>query len=380
MKILFVLENYLPHIGGVEIVFKNLSEGLVKLGHEVSIVTHRIKGTKRFEIIRGVKIHRVDCFNSRYWFTFLSIPTIINLVKEFDIIHTTSFNGAPPAWLVSKITRKKCMITIHEVWINKWDKLTKMGWINCKIHNILEQFIYLLNFDRYVCVSKSTQHQLICHGISKDKTSVIYNGVDYEHWKPENYNGKQIREELKLENNFVYLFSGRPGISKGLEYLIKAVNSISERIPNSKLLAIVSNDKTYEKRYKYIISLIKKLKLDDKVILLNPVSYKNLPSYLKAADCVVVPSLAEGFGFAVAEACVMDIPVVASNTTSIPEVISGKYILVKPKSTKELVEGIIKVFNHEFKITPLKKFKIDENITNYLREYQKLFKKNAGEN
>ena len=41
MKVLFVLENYIPHIGGVEIVFKNLSGGLVKVGHDVSIVTHR---------------------------------------------------------------------------------------------------------------------------------------------------------------------------------------------------------------------------------------------------------------------------------------------------------------------------------------------------
>ena len=47
MKILFVLENYIPHIGGVEVVFKNLAEGLVKLGHDVFLITHRLKGTKK---------------------------------------------------------------------------------------------------------------------------------------------------------------------------------------------------------------------------------------------------------------------------------------------------------------------------------------------
>jgi len=372
MRILFVLENYLPHIGGVEIVFKNLAEGLIKLGHEVSIVTHRIRGTKKFEVINDVKIYRVDCLNSRYWFTFLSIPTILRLIKDFDLIHTTSFNGAPPAWFVSKLTRKRCIITIHEVWINKWNALTEMSWINCKVHNLLERLIYLLNFDRYICVSKSTQKQLICKGISKGKTSVIYNGVDYELWDLEKHDGNKIREKLNLNNSFVYFFSGRPGISKGLEYLIKAVSSVSKQIPNSKLLAIVSKDQAYEKRYRYIIGLIKKLRLKDKIVLLNPVSYKDLPAYLKAADCVVVPSLAEGFGFAVAEACAMGIPVVASNTTSIPEVISGKYILVKPKSTKELVEGITKAFHHQFKRMPLKKFKMDENVNNYLKEYQRL--------
>ena len=49
MRILFVLENYLPHIGGVEILFKNLSESLVKKGHEVDLVTHRLKGTKKMK-------------------------------------------------------------------------------------------------------------------------------------------------------------------------------------------------------------------------------------------------------------------------------------------------------------------------------------------
>ena len=86
MKILFVLENYLPHIGGVEIVFKNLSEGLVSRGHNVSIVTHRLKGTKRFEIIKGVKIHRINCFHSRYWFTFLSIPLVLKLARKSEVI------------------------------------------------------------------------------------------------------------------------------------------------------------------------------------------------------------------------------------------------------------------------------------------------------
>ena len=54
MRILFVLENYIPHVGGAEIVLKNLAEGLANKGHEVNVVTHKIKGTKEFEIINTV--------------------------------------------------------------------------------------------------------------------------------------------------------------------------------------------------------------------------------------------------------------------------------------------------------------------------------------
>ena len=372
MRVLFVLENYIPHIGGVEIVFKNLSEGLAKLGHDVSIVTHRLKGTKKYEVNNGVKIYRVNCFHSRYWFTFLSIPMVLNLANKSDLIHTTTFNGAFPAWFVSKLSGKKCIITIHEVWVGKWDKLTEIGGFNAKIYDFLERFIYLLNFDKYICVSKSTQKQLLDIGINKNKTNFIYNGVDYNHWNPKRVDGKKVRKKLGLERKFVYFFSGRPGISKGLEYLIKAVPFITKKIAGAKLLAIVSKDKAYEKRYRYIVNLIKRLGVQDEIILLDPVSYKELPKYIKASDCIIVPSLSEGFGFAAAEACAMGKPIVVSNTTSLPEVVSGKFVFVKPRSVKDIVRGIDKIINNKSMKSKLKKFGIKDNIKNYLKIYRKL--------
>lgn len=374
MNVLFVLENYLPHVGGVEIVFKNLSEGLAKLGHDASIVTHRLKGTKKFEKINGVNVYRVNCFHSRYWFTFLSIPKVMKLASKADIIHTTSFNGAFPAWLVSKIKKRKCIITVHEVWIGKWKKLAEMNFINAFIHDILERLIYILNFDKYACVSKSTQNDILKIGIAKSKSKIVYNGVDYNHWNPAKYNGDKIRKKLGLKNEFVYLFTGRPGVSKGLEYLIKAVPKISDNknIPNSKLLAVVSKDRAYRKGYSLILKLIKKLGIEDKVIIRDPVPYNELPAYVKAADCVVVPSLTEGFGFTAAEACAMKKPVVASDTTSLPEVVSGKYILVKPGDPEELAKGIIAASNGRLKTKKLILFKKEENIYNYIRLYKEL--------
>ena len=127
MNLLFVLENYLPHLGGVEVVFKNLCEGLVKKGHKVTILTHRLKNTKKFEIIGGVKIHRVRSFQSRKVFTFTAIPQAIELARKADVIHTTTFNGAPPGWLAGFIRRKPVIIHVHEVWISMWNKVTNMS-------------------------------------------------------------------------------------------------------------------------------------------------------------------------------------------------------------------------------------------------------------
>lgn len=375
LKILFVLENYIPHIGGVEIVFKELGEGLVKLGHEVNIVTHQLKGTKRFEVINGVNVHRIPCFQSRYLFTYLSIPKVLKLAKKADIIHTTTFNGAFPAWVASKLLKKPSIITIHEVWIGKWGKVTEMNFLSCIIHDFLERLIYMLDFDNYVCVSNSTKKQLL--GIKKcaNKAKVVYDAVDYEFFNPRLYNGSKIRKKLGLKGEFVYMFYGRPGISKGLEFLIKAVPLVAQKIPNSKLLAVVSKDKAYLKRRGYILKLIKELGISNKIILLEPVQRKELPNYIMASNCVVVPSLTEGFGFTAAESCALGKPVVASNTTSLPEVVSGKFVLVEPANPSEIAHGVELVYRNKANSTKKKTFTLKENIKGYLKIYEGLMRK-----
>jgi len=371
LKLLFVLENYIPHIGGVEVVFKNLMEGLVEKGHKVVVVTHRLKGTKKFEVINGVKVHRVDCFNSRYWFTFLSIPLVLKIAKEADIIHTTLYNAALPAKIGAFLLRKPSVIMIPEVLGEHW-KNFEIGALSKKIYWLLEKIILKLNFTKYIAISKSTARRM--KGISKKKTEVVYCGVDYNFFNLKKYDGRKIRKKYGLGKNFVYFFFGRPGISKGLEYLIKAVPEISKRIPNAKLLAIVSRDLAYDKRYNYIKKLIKKIGIEDKVILVDPVARKELPNYIKAADCVVVPSLTEGFGFCAAEACAMGKPVVASNTTSLPEVVSGKYVLVKPKNSEAIAIGVEMVKKGKTAKSKLKKFLLKDNIKKHIQIYEGLLK------
>jgi len=373
MNILFVLENYYPHIGGVEVVFKNLAEGLAKKGHDISVITHQIKGTKRYEKINNVKIHRIPCFYSRYWYSFLSIPLTIKLAKKSDIIHTTTYNGAVPARLASKITNKPAIITVHELLGKNWEKFGGMTLLAAKIHEFLENLIMKLNFEHFVSVSNSTQKQVL-KKIKKSKSSVVYNGVDYDFFNPKKYDGTKIRKKLNLEKKFIYMFYGRPGISKGLEYLIKAVPKISKSIPDSKLLAIVSKDKAYKKRYDLMLNLIKKHNIEKNIIMHDPIAFKEVPNYLKATDCIVVPSLSEGFGFTAAESCAMGKPVIASNTTSLPEVVSGKFILVKPKDPEAIAEAVKKIYKGNIKETKKKIFRWIDSINGYIEIYKKIKK------
>ena len=245
--------------------------------------------------------------------------------------------------------------------------------LNAKIHQFLEKLVIGLKFDKFVSVSKSTEKTVLASGVSKEKSVVVYNGVDYDFFNPKKYNGLKIRKKLGLNKKFIYLFYGRPGISKGLEFLIKAVPTISKNIKDSMLIAIVSKDSSYKKQYSRIMNLIKKLGISDKVLVLDPVSRRELPNYIKASDCVVVPSLTEGFGFTTAEACAMEKPVIASDTTSLPEVISGKYVLVKPESAEAIAKGVKRVYKKETIKNNLKRFELKKNIQNYLKVYEGLY-------
>ncbi|MBI2133591.1 glycosyltransferase family 4 protein [Candidatus Woesearchaeota archaeon] len=368
MKILFILDNYYPFKGGAETLFRNLAEGLVKKGNSVTVLTRKIKGARETEELNGVKVFRIGAIN-RYFYTFIAIPKAIELAKEADIIHTTTFNSAFPAWIAARIRKRPSVITIHEVWLGKWKEYTEMSRVNSAIHDLLETPIYKLGFDANICVSESTKKQLLksCNWKKGEKTEVIYNGVDYAHFNPKRHNGEQVRKKLGLEKNFVCLTYGRAAPSKGMEYAARSIPLI--KIPNLKFVFIIAKD--YSKKYKQLIDIIKRTD-SSKTLSLEPVPYSELPEYIATADCVVVPSISEGFGYAAAEASAMGKPVVASNTTSLPEVVSGKFVLAEPKNPRSIAEAIERVYNKKYSQSRLRKFTIEENVRRHVDLYSRL--------
>src|SRR6266699_1149622 len=95
MKILIVTHDFEPHIGGIEIVASNQAKELVKQGHEVTIVTSKLKREKAVEQVEGNRIVRVPAwnlleekFNVPYpIFSLRLVSTMIREIKRADIIH-----------------------------------------------------------------------------------------------------------------------------------------------------------------------------------------------------------------------------------------------------------------------------------------------------
>lgn len=86
-----------------------------------------------------------------------------------------------------------------------------------------------------------------------------------------------------------------------------------------------------------------RLKVADRVVFPGFVAPEDLPSLYNAADLFVFPSLYEGFGLPPLEAMACGVPVIAANTSSLPEVVGEAARLVDPLFPEALAEAMGKV-------------------------------------
>ena len=382
-RILFCLDYYPPHLGGAEVLFRNLAEGLARANWEVEVITQRVEGSVAEEVKNGVHIRRINTFGTRYLFPLFCLPALWKASKNADILHCTTFASTLPSLLVSHNRflqddmapmpfRLPLVLTVHEVWVGKWKLFSDASWLTNVVNNLIERFIYCFDYQNYITVSHATEKALQALGKPADRITTIYNGIDYSHWKRDDEAREKLRKELGLQESFLFFFSGRPGRSKGLPTLLRAFAEVSKQQPQARLLALLSNNKAVAKGYQEALQLIKELDIQDKVIVHTPVSYAELPRYVMCADTVVVPSLSEGFGFAAAEACALERPVIATDNASLPEVVSGKVLLVPPRDVAALAEAMHKALVGEFTEIPRREFSNEANITAHIRLYNTL--------
>jgi len=371
MKILFILDLYKPHIGWVEVLFDNVINWLIESGNQVIVLTSRFDSSlpEYEKISENLEIYRV--WSSRYDFMFFSIFKWIRLAKDCDLIHTTTYNAAIPAWFIGKISWKKVVLTVHEIFWKLWYHFMWAKWFFFKL---FESFIFCFNFDKYICVSNYTKNNLrIYSGIEDKKLITIYNWIDYKVWDKNSVKQEEIdeiRKKYSLENNYVWLFFGRPWISKWLRYYIKAIPEIVKNIPNFKAFLIVAQSKNNPATHE--LELIKKLNIEKNIVLINAVEYSEIKKYILSCDFVIIPSLAEWFGFAAAETCALWQNLIVTNIASLPEVVGGKVNFIEPSNSQDIIEAVLKFKSWTFESISEKRFEWSENIKKTLEVYREV--------
>jgi glycosyltransferase involved in cell wall biosynthesis len=297
---------------------------------------------------------------------------MLRLARDADLIHTTTFAAALPAWLAAKRRRKPLVLTVHEVWIGQWRNVADASWLSNTAHELMERLIYLPNYQNYVAVSQATATALQKIGVVADKITTIHNGLDYSFWNPKRYDGNLLRTQMQLQDHYLFLFTGRPGRSKGLPILLQALAKIVDQHPHATLVALLSHAPACQAGLRQAQQLITDLRLQAHVRIIPSVPKDDLPNWVAMADCVVVPSLSEGFGFAAAEASAMHKPVIATNNASLPEVVSGAHLLIPPNDVEALANALQQALQQDFIQTPPRQFLLADNLQNHLNLYERL--------
>jgi len=189
---------------------------------------------------------------------------------------------------------------------------------------------------KFIAISEFVKIQLIAAGVNEGLISVRYLGVDTERFKPDPLAGKAWREKFNLRPTDVILSSVsylRP--FKNPDILVRACQELKSRDVNFRLFVAGDGDMLPDLK-----SLSKELGVDDHIHWLgNVADPRNL---LQASDIFLLASTGEAFGLVLAEAMACGVPIVGSDSGSVPEVIeprkSGQ--LFTPRMHTELAEAV----------------------------------------
>jgi len=362
-------------VGGGETLFRELAVALVARGWQVTVLTLRDPGTDREEILDGVRIVRVTTlpFARRYWFILFSLFPALRLAATADIVHAGGYASAWAGWLAGWWRRRPRVLTVHEVFGDQWlglgDVHSLLGWF----FRIYEWLALRLPFDRYLCVSRFTRDRLLRFTpVPASRTDVVYCAVDYRFWDSSLHRPRTLKTDLGLAaSTFVYMYFGRPGVSKGVGFLVEAASLVRDRLPDSHLVLLLSPDPA--RGYRRLLQSIGALGLEHYVTVLDPVPRDELPSFLLGSDCVVVPSLSEGFGYSAVEAATLGCRVVVTRGHAVEEVLGEFATFVAPRDPKGLADALVAIARNRIEIAPFPaRYTIGRHVAGTLAVYHRL--------
>ena len=171
--------------------------------------------------------------------------------------------------------------------------------------------------DELIVLNNELSIDAINMGIHKEKTHVIPNGIDFEQFNPD-VEDNGLKKELFIKNDEkVLLFVGRLSLVKRIDILIDVTEKLSR--DGFKIKTIIVGDGEYKDYYKQLVKSL------DNIIFINSVPNSDVPKFFGIADIFVLPSLSEGLPNVLLEASASGIPIVATKTGGIPDiVIHGK--------------------------------------------------------
>lgn len=270
----------------------------------------------------------------------LGRPAIDFLLADADVYHSLHVQVPP--------TRKmKTVLTVHDC---RYAALPELYHPRAVEKYRRQMKVSLDRADMVNTVSEFTRRELLHYfSFPENRTRVIYNGFDGGQTAADGAaETKAFVEQKRLPGDYLF-FVGSLDPRKNLKRLIEAVAICRQEtrdFPDLVIAGVSAEDWAAGA----VSKAARQPGVFDHVHLCGTVDRKILTGLTRGACALCYPSLYEGFGFPPLEAMSLDVPVLAGNRSSIPEISGPAACLVDPASVDDIARGLTRiVFDSEYR-------------------------------
>ncbi len=315
--------------GPWELVASNITEGLVKRGHDVTLFATKDSITKAKHHAICPKGYEEDkSINADVW-KLLHISEVFERADEFDIIHN---NFDFPALTYSKLVKTPVVTTIH-------------GFSSPDIYPVYEKYN---DNTHYVSISDSDRYEKLNY------VATVHNGINVDEFRYNPIGG----------DNLVFL--GRICYEKGTYEAIKIAQKSNKKL----IIAGIIQEKNYykEKIEPYID--------DDQIKFIGPVGPTDKDELLGNALALLHPVMRpERFGLVMPEAMACGTPVIGFDLGSIKEVIENNktgFVVNNVKEAVACIKKIGKINRMDCRKRVETHFNVEKMVEDYVKVYNKI--------
>lgn len=292
-------------------------------------------------------------FPMNYSLDLMPLPDIVFYCKKnkIDLIHAHGIRADLLGRLAAKFSHIPCISTVHSLWQSDYSSSWKgkIAWYTEKLTMSLSAGLIAVSQSLH----DSLQPLLTKKQLKKIPQATIFNGCPVIDFGDKTAMRREFREKWQIpENALVVGTIGRLHPVKGHIDLFRALELLEKDYSNLHFLLI--GDGT-------LFDDLKGLLGTSSLSYTMPGYLSNAWQALPAMDLFVLPSVHEGMGLVLLEAIQAGIPIVATHTGGIPELLSNDIdaLLVPPNNPYELADACRRLLNNP---------QLAENLVNKARE------------
>lgn len=271
---------------------------------------------------------------ARIWHrTGLPLP-VETFVGGVDLFHATDFTLPPTLF------HTKTIVTVHDMsYVRVPDAASPK--LKAYLDSVVPRSAHRAS--HVIADSQATKNDLMeFYDLPDDKISVLLSGIDSRYQKIRESSLLMTMRRIYNIPQQPYLFTiGTIQPRKNYSRVIRALKILRDR--GSDLHLVIAGGKGWLEDEMY--KTIAETGLQDVVHLIGFADDEHIASLYSAAECVVFPSLYEGFGFPVLESMACGTPVVTSNVSSLPEVAGNAALMVNPYDVEAIADAIERILD-----------------------------------